>query len=148
MMKKAGLLVICLFLIALVIPVSAGSQVLSDNSGDGNAPWHISGESSVVMNGFDLNSLGVQRPAVIDKVSISVNTPVPGSAVTVLVYQDANGGSPVDATLAGSQQVDITSAGTFTVTLSSPITITQPVVWIGFNLPVGFTFNADTSGTS
>ena len=111
MLKKAGLLVLCLLLIGLVTPVDAGSQVLSDNSGDGNAPWHISGESSVVINGFDLNSLGVQRPAVIDKVSISVNTPVPGSTVTVVVYQDANGGSPVDATLAGSQQVDITSGG-------------------------------------
>ncbi len=148
MMKKAGLLMVCVFLIALVVPVAAGNQVISDNSGDGNAPWHISGESSVVMNGFDLNSLGIQRPAVIDKLSISVNTPVPGSTVTALVYQDANGGSPVDATLAGSQQVDITSAGTFTVTFTSPISITQPVVWIGFNLPVGFSFFADTSGTS
>ena len=148
MMKKAGLLVICLFLIALVIPVAAGNQVLSDNSGDGNAAWHISGEASVVINGFDLNSLGIQRPAVIDKLSISVKTPIPGSAVTALVYQDANGGSPVDATLAGSQQVDITSAGTFTVTFTTPMTITQPVVWVGFNLPVGFSFFADTSGTS
>ena len=148
MLKKAALLVICLLLIGLVIPVDAGNQVLSDNSGDGNAPWHISGEASVVMNGFDLNSLGIQRPAVIDKVSISVITPVPRSAVTVVVYQDGNGGSPVDATLAGSQQVDITSAGTFTITLTTPISITQPVVWIGFYLPVGFTFAADTSGTS
>ena len=148
MLKKAALLVICLLLIGLVIPVDAGNQVLSDNSGDGNAPWHISGEASVVMNGFDLNSLGIQRPAVIDKVSISVITPVPRSAVTVVVYQDGNGGSPVDATLAGSQQVDITSAGTFTITLTTPISITQPVVWIGFYLPVGFTFAADTTGTS
>jgi hypothetical protein len=52
------------------------------------------------------------------------------------------------ASLAGSQQVDITSAGTYTLTFSTPITVTQPVVWVGFYLPVGFTFNADTSGTS
>ncbi len=147
MFKKAVVL-ICLLWIGIVLPVNAGAQVLSANSGDGNAPWHIAGEPSVVINGFDLNALGIQRPAVIDKVSISVQTPIPGSTVTVVVYEDANGGSPVDATLAGSEQVDITQAGTYTATLTTPITINQPVVWVGFNLPVGFTFLADTSGTS
>jgi hypothetical protein len=44
--------------------------------------------------------------------------------------------------------VTISQAGTFTATLTNPITITQPVVWVGFYLPVGFTFLADTSGTS
>ena len=53
-----------------------------------------------------------------------------------------------EPTLAGSQQVDITQAGTFTVTFTTPVQITQPVVWVGFNLPVGFSFAADTSGTS
>src|SRR5664279_3371702 len=147
MLKKTAVL-LAFLLIGLVFPVSAGNQVLSNNSGNGNAPWHVSGEASLVITGFDLNALGIQRPAVIDKLSISVVTPVPASPVTVVVYQDANGGSPVDSTLAGSQQVNITSAGTFTVTLTTPITITQPVVWVGFYLPVGFAFNADTSGTS
>ncbi|MEP7292453.1 MAG: hypothetical protein ABI835_11755 [Chloroflexota bacterium] len=147
MLKKA-ILLLGLVLVGMVTSVSAGAQVLSDNSGTGNAPWHIEGEASLVMNGFDLNSLGIQRPAVIDKISISVETAVPGSTVTAVVYQDVNGGSPSDATLAGSQQVDITTAGTFTVTLTTPINITQPVVWVGFYLPVGFTFQADTSGTS
>ena len=147
MLKKAALL-IGLLLIAMVTSVSAGNQVLSNNSGTGNAPWQINGEPSLVMTGFDLNSLGIARPAVIDKISINVVTAVPGATVTAVAYQDANGGSPIDATLAGSQQVNITGAGTFTVTLTTPINITQPVVWVGFYLPVGFSFNADTSGTS
>jgi hypothetical protein len=123
--------------------------VLSNNSGDGSAPWHIEGEPSLVITGFDLNALGIQRPAVIDKISILVDTSVPGSLATAVVYQDGNdGGSPIDSTLAGSQQVDITQAGTFTLTFTNPVTVTQPVVWVGFNLPVGFSFLADTSGTS
>lgn len=145
MVKKAFVLVL---LLVVVLPASAGAQVLSNNSGDGSAPWHISGEPSLVITGFDLNALGIQRPAIIDKLSIAVDTPVPGSAVTAVVYQDGNGGSPVDSTLAGSQQVDITQAGTFTVTFTNPITVTQPVVWVGFYLPVDFVFQADTSGTS
>ncbi len=114
----------------------------------GNAPFFISGEKSLVINGFDLNSLGIQRPAVIDRISIAVQTPVAGTPIDVVVYQDANGGSPVDATLAGSEQVTINSSGTFTAVLTTPITVTQPVVWIGFYLPVDFVFLADTSGTS
>ncbi len=145
MHKKVFLLVL---LLLVVLPVSAGAQVLSNNSGDANAPWHITGEPSLVITGFDLNALGIQRPAVIDKVSIAVQTPVAGATATVVVYQDANGGSPIDATLAGSEQVSITQAGTFTVTLTNPVTINQPVVWVGFYLPVDFTFLADTSGTS
>lgn len=147
-MLKKLILLIGLCVVGIVAPASAGTTVLSNNSGSGNAPWVINGEPSLVITGFDLNSLGIQRPAVIDKISIAVQTPVSGGAVTAVVYQDANGGSPSDATLAGSQQVSITQAGTFTVTLTSPITVNQPVVWIGFYLPVGFEFLSDTSGTS
>jgi hypothetical protein len=145
MLKKAILLV---FILAMALTVSAGAQVLSVNSGDGNAPFFISGEKTLVMNGFDLNAFGIQRPAVIDKISIVVQTPVPGTPIDVIVYQDANGGSPIDATVAGREQVTIGAAGTFTTTLATPITVTQPVAWIGFYLPVDFVFSADTSGTS
>ncbi len=148
MAKKAVFFILAAMILGVVLPASAGDQVLSDNSGDGNAPFFISGESSLVINGFDLNSLGIQRPAVIDKISISVKTPVPGATINVVAYEDANGGSPVDATLAGTTQVTIDQAGDFTVTLPTPITINQPVVWIGFYLPVNFVFFADTSGTS
>ena len=148
MAKKAFFLILAVMTMIIVLPASAGTQVLSDNSGDGNAPFFISGEPSLVINGFDLNSLGIQRPAVIDKVSISVKTPVPGTAVDVVIYQDANGGSPVDASLAGTMQVTIDQAGVFTATFPTPVTVTQPVIWVGFYLPVNFNFFADTSGTS
>ena len=147
MFRKLLFLILALGALS-VVPVSAGETVLSVNSGDASTSWFISGEPSLVMNGFDLNSLGIQRPAVIDRISIAVDTPVAGTAIDVVVYQDANGGSPVDATLAGSTQVNINTSGTFTAVLPTPITINQPVVWIGFYLPVDFAFLADTSGSS
>ncbi len=141
-------LLIVILLLTGTSAATAGEQVLSVNTGAGNAPFFISGESTLVMNGFDLNSLGIARPAVIDRVSIVVQTPVPGATVEVVIYEDADGGSPLNATLARRQQVTINNAGTFTVTLDTPVTVNQPVGWIGFYLPVGFVFSADTSGTS
>lgn len=131
-----------------ILPVAAGETVLTVNTTSDSSSWFISGEASLVMNGFDLNALGIARPAVIDRVSISVDSPTPGVPVEMVIYEDANGGSPSDATLAGRRQVDITTSGVFTVTLDTPITINQPAVWIGFYLPVDFEFLADTSGPS
>ncbi|NWF70687.1 MAG: hypothetical protein HXY40_16505 [Chloroflexi bacterium] len=143
---------ICTFLILAlalaVLPAAAVDVTLSLNSGTGNSVWFVSGEPSLVMNGFDLTRFGVTLPATVRSLSLSVNTPVPGTPIDAVVYQDANGGTPADATLAGRQQVDITQAGVFTVTFNTPITINQPVIWVGFYLPVNFRFNADTSGTS
>jgi hypothetical protein len=81
-------------------------------------------------------------------VSISVNKPVPGGAVTAVVYQDTNGGSPVDATLVGQTSVNIASAGVFTAVFPTPVQVNAPVVWVGFYLPVNFEFLADQSGSS
>jgi hypothetical protein len=131
-----------------VLPASAGDSVLSINKGTTSTTWFISGEPSLVMNGFDLSKAGVALPVVVDRVSITVRTPVPGTPIQVVVYQDANGGSPVDAALIGSAVVDIQRAGVFTATLNQPAVVTQPVVWVGFYLPVGFKFLADKSGTS
>jgi hypothetical protein len=128
--------------------VNAGQKVLNINSGDASTTWFITGEQTLVMNGFDLTSQGLSFPATIDKVSISVDTAVAGTPVDVVVYQDANGGTPVDATLAGQGQATITQAGVFTYTFPTPVTITQPVVWVGFYLPVNFKFLSDKSGTS
>jgi len=127
---------------------SAGERVLSNNKGDTSAVWYITGEQTLVMNGFDLTPLGLRFPATIDKVSIAVDTPVSGAVVDVVVYQDANGGSPIDATLAGQTQVTIAATGVYTVTFPTPVSITQPVLWVGFYLPVGFKFQADKPGTS
>ncbi len=139
---------ILFFLLLLFAPVLAGDRVLSINSGSENVSWFISGEPSLVMNGFDLNAQGVALPAVIDRVSIAVEVAVPNTSVDVVIYQDANGGSPVDAQLLTQTQVTINQAGTFTAALPTPVTVTQPAVWIGFYLPVDFRFFADRSGTS
>ncbi len=149
MRKVLGLTLLVLVVVSLsTLMVSAGDKVLNNNKGDASATWFITGEQTLVMNGFDLTPLGLQFPAKIDKASIAVESAVPGSTIDVVVYQDANGGSPIDATLAGQTQVTINNSGTFTVVFPTPITITQPVVWVGFYLPVNFKFLADKSGTS
>jgi hypothetical protein len=147
--KLVILLVIAILLLVLsTFAVTAGNRVLSNNSGDASAPFFITGEQTLVINGFDLTPLALGLPATIDKISIQVDTPVPGAAVTAVVYQDANGGSPVDATLVGQTSVNIVQPGLFTVTFPTPVTVNAPVVWIGFYLPVNFKFQADQSGTS
>lgn len=137
-----------LSLMVIALPASAGDRTLSINSGSGNIPYYISGETTLVMNGFDLNSFGVALPAVIDKVSISVANAVPNTPIEVVVYQDGNGGSPSDAQLVGRTQVTINEPGIFTVTFPTPLTINQPAVWVGFYLPIDFEFYSDTTGPS
>ena len=149
-MRKSSLISLIAMLIIVIVvgPASAGEVVLSVNSGADSTVWFVSGEASLIMNGFDLSPLNLQLPVAIDRVSIAVNTPVPDASIQVLIYEDGNGGSPVDARLVSQNQVDIRQAGTFTFDLSSPVVINQPVVWIGFYLPVDFRFLADTSGAS
>lgn len=142
----AGMLVVAFALI--VYPAAAGDTVLSNNSGADNAVFHIAGEATVVINGFDLTPLGLSLPVALDAVTISVQSIVPGSSIEVLVYQDANGGSPVDGTLVYREQTAIGLTGVNRIVLAEPAIITEPVVWVGFNLPVGFEFHADTSGAS
>jgi hypothetical protein len=137
-----------LLILFLVGPAAAGDIVLSVNSGTDSTVWFVSGEPSLVMNGFDLTPLNLQLPATIDRVSIAVNTPMPGASIDLLVYEDGNGGTPADARLVSQNQVDIRSSGTFTYEFPTPLIINQPVVWIGFYLPVDFRFLADTSGSS
>ena len=133
---------------SLALAGDAQEQTLSVDNSSQSAVWFISGEASLVMNGFDLNAAGIALPATISAVSLSVETPTPGQPVEVVVYQDGNGGSPVDATLAGRTQVDITQAGVFTANFPTPVTVSQPALWVGFYLPVDFEFLGDTSGSS
>jgi len=142
------LLALMLLMLLIAAPAAAGDIVLSVNSGTDSTVWFVSGEASLVMNGFDLTPLNLQLPASIDRVSIAVNTPVPGASIDLLIYEDSNGGSPIDARLVSQTQVDIRSSGTFTYDFPAPVTINQPVVWVGFYLPVDFRFLADTSGSS
>lgn len=128
--------------------LNAGDRVLSNNSGTSSTVWYISGEASMVLNGFDLQTLNVALPTRIDRASISVRTPTPGKPVEVVVYGDANGGSPADARMLYRQTVDITTAGVFTVTFNAPVTVNDRFLWVGFYLPVDFEFLADASGSS
>jgi hypothetical protein len=132
----------------IIMPAAASNFTLNINSGDSSTTWFISGEASLIMNGFDLTPLSINLPVRLDQVSIDVASATPGQLIDVVVYQDANGGSPVDATLVGQKQVDITQTGVFTVTFENPVQITAPVIWVGFYLPVDFQFRADTSGSS
>lgn len=144
-----SLLLIGLLLVSLgVMQVSAGNQTLSINSGSDNVRWFITGESTLVINGFDLDTFGVTRPTQVDRINLTVLKAVPGASVQAVVYQDANGGSPVDAKLVGRKTVDIQTAGVAAVTFDAPLSITDRFLWVGFYLPVGFEFAADASGTS
>lgn len=142
------LLLITMIFAMTTTPAMAGNIILSNNSGSTSSSFFIDGEPSLVINGFDLGAQGVQTPITLDAVSISVNTPVVGAPIDLVIYQDGNGGSPVDATLVRREQVFLDSVGTNRIVLNEPAVITQPVVWVGFYLPVGFRFNGDDSGTS
>lgn len=147
---STAIIVTALFILFVLGPSTsqAGDFLLSNNSGSSSTTWFISGESSLVINGFDLQPLGITRPVGLDRVSIDVVSPAPETAVQAVVYEDSNGGSPVDATLAASTTVTIDGSGVFTATFDPPVQINAPVVWVGFYLPVDFEFRADTSGTS
>lgn len=144
---RLSLTIMVLIALTVVLSARAGERAISIN-GDGNAVWFITGEQTLVMNGFDLAAFGVANPAFIDRVSIAVDTPVAGASAEVVIYEDANGGSPTDARLAGRTTVQITQAGVFTATFPTPVQVTQRAVWVGFYLPVNFRFVADTSGPS
>lgn len=152
MIKHKHFASLCLFLMLIVLvyalPAGAGDTILSNNNGDGNRVWFIQGEPSLVINGFDLTAAGIITPVAIDAVSISVDTPVPDVPIDVVIYQDANGGSPIDATLVSRTQTTINQPGVARIPLQPPVVINEPVVWVGFYLPVDFRFNADTSGSS
>ena len=147
---KFCLFALLVFALLSALPASRGDILLNINSGESqrSASVWVEGEPSLVMNGFDLSGMTEQLPLAIDAVSISVETPVPGDGATVVVYEDATGGSPVDATLVYRQNVSITKVGDIRVPLRSPPVVSQQVAWVGFYLPVGFQFLADMSGSS
>ena len=129
-------------------PSAAGDIILTHNRGGENAVFFVNDEPSLVINGFDLSPHTTRFPIALDAVSISVDRPAPGSRIDMVIYQDANGGSPVDASLVHRQSVQINRRGVQRFILNEAAIITEPVVWVGFYLPVGFRFHADTSGPS
>jgi len=132
----------------VMLPVQAGERLLTVNGGAASDVFFTSGEQTLVMNGFDLTPLEILRPAVIDRVTIVVDTPVVGQTTQLVIYEDMNGGSPVDARLTHQESINILSSGSVTITLARPAEILAPVVWIGFYLPPDFKFLADQSGSS
>jgi len=129
-------------------PVEAGTYLLTNN-GDGFRTWTITGETTLVMNGFDLRTtFQLTQPITIDTVRMSVAQPVVGQPVEAVIYQDFNGGNPNDAALVTRQTFTINDSGVFIGKLTTPVQITAPVVWVGFYMPVGFKFRSDQAGTS
>jgi len=149
-LQRISLLIALAFAVCslAVFPAAADDVILSNNSGSADAVFFIKGEPSLVMNGFDLTPVGVQLPTTLVAVGISVSEPVPGSYARLAVYQDANGGSPVDATILHQQYVSLGQIGVNRIVLDQPLLITEPVIWVGFYLPVDFRFHADRSGSS
>lgn len=127
---------------------SAQSLTLINNSGTTSSSWFIDGEPSLVMNGFDLSPLNVTYPITIDAVTIAIQQAVPQEAVQVVIYEDGNGGSPVDATLLYQTSATISTAGVARIPLPNPPSTNAPVLWIGLRLPVGTRFFADEQGSS
>lgn len=141
------LTLLSVMLLLITSATYADNTKLSLN-GAGFSVWFISGEPSLVINGFDLDSLRVTRPVTVESINISVVTPVPGAIVEAVVYQDSDGGSPVNARIVGRQSIDIQTSGVANVTFNPPLTVTDRFMWVGFYLPVGFEFYADRSGSS
>jgi hypothetical protein len=135
-------------LLAVAVGTNANDVILTNNTGTTSTRWFITGEPSLVINGFDLRAKSVAVPTTVTAIRISVRRAMPGNPVEALVYEDADGGSPQNARLLKRQTVDITTTGVYTVTFDQPVTVTQPFLWVGFYLPVDFEFFADTSGSS
>src|SRR5687767_6769427 len=97
------ILIVCVCLAAVanftVQPAQAGNFTLLNNSGTTSSNWVIEGEPTLVMNGFDLTPLNLTFPITLDVVTIALNQAVPDAPVQVVVYEDSNGGSPIDARL-------------------------------------------------
>lgn len=137
---------------SMVMSVSAQQAVtsltLSNNSGDANGEWIIQGERTLILNGFDTGPSNILKPYTINALTLDVTTPIGDAPVTVVVYEDPNGGSPVDATLIARTDVVLSSAGVARVVLPQPPTSESQIFWAGFYLPPNFAFNADQGGTS
>jgi hypothetical protein len=148
--RAAFVMVASLMLVVLALPVGAqGNRIILDNnSGVSSSLWRITGEPTLVMNGFDLTPTSLRLPVVIENINIDVFQYDPNALVTAVVYQDPNGGSPVDAELVASTQVKFTRQGVNTFEFPSPVVVNTPIVWLGFYMPEEFQFRADRQGAS
>ncbi|NOG49561.1 MAG: hypothetical protein HND48_09040 [Chloroflexi bacterium] len=146
MLKRVLTIVALIGVLAVGMTAHAGDTVLTNNTGTASTIWFISGEASLVINGFDLTSRSIQTSVLVDRISISVRTPRPGVPVEAVIYEDADGGSPRNAALLARKTVTIDTAGVFNVDFDPAIEVKRPFLWVGFYLPVDFEFRADTQG--
>jgi len=135
-------------LVALQVAAQEGRVRLNLNVGTTSDIWEVQGEPSLVINGFDLAPTSLRLPVVIESASIDLSTVVPNSVYDAVVYQDPNGGSPVDAEIIGFEQFTIAEPGVRTIQFDPPVVAASPIVWIGFYMPVGTEFRSDNQGTS
>ena len=63
-----------------------------------------------------------------------------------MVYEDPNGGSPIDATLNNQFQISIKDRGIISFEPPSPIIVNSNIIWIGMYMPPGMEFLADNRG--
>lgn len=126
----------------------AQTILLNNATTSDSTTWFITGEPSLVMNGFDLTPLNLTPPIFVKAIRIAVVRPVPGITIDAVLYADDTGGSPIDARIVAWERTTIDSAGVARIEFPEPVMITSPVVWAGFYLPVDFRFRADTSGSS
>ena len=140
-----GALVLALF--SQVRPAQA-QAVISNNQGAESKTWTIIGEPTLVMNGFDLSQVTSVFPVTISAASIQIVRAVPGQPVSVVIYEDPNGGSPSDARIVHKTDTTINDVGNVTIPLSQAVDVNSPVIWVGFYLPVGTRFRSDQQGSS
>ncbi|MCS6834678.1 MAG: hypothetical protein NZ750_01500 [Anaerolineae bacterium] len=136
-----------LALISFQQPVQA-QAIISNSQGTESKTWTIIGEPTLVMNGFDLSQVTAVFPVTISAVSIQIVRAVPGQPVSVVIYEDPNGGSPADARLIHKTDTTIDDVGNVTVPLAQAVDVNSPVVWVGFYLPIGTRFRSDQQGSS
>lgn len=151
--KLRGLLVLTIIAVTVMVmsfgTASAQTGFLSSTKGTSTYTWYISGESSLVMNLFDLNQFGLRPPLTIDSVTVSIAKFIPDTPVDVVIYSDKDGGSPSNAILSRRQTIpSLTQAGEVQIPLTAPVTVGDRYIWVGLYMPVGFEFLGDRQGTS
>lgn len=104
-----GALVLALF--SQVRPAQA-QAVISNNQGAESKTWTIIGEPTLVMNGFDLSQVTSVFPVTISAASIQIVRAVPGQPVSIVIYEDPNGGSPSDARIIHKTDTTINDVAT------------------------------------
>ncbi|MGB1286040.1 MAG: hypothetical protein ACPG7F_05865, partial [Aggregatilineales bacterium] len=96
-------------LVSISAAVPAGQVLLDNNIGTGQAEFFVEGESTLVMNGFDLRAGGSGTEIFINSVYIALLEIVPGLPIEAVVYADDDGGSPANARVVARTRTTVTT---------------------------------------